>query len=49
MEVLEEKELEIISAQQKEYEEQVNAELIIAQRYEAAEKRCKEEVERRKR
>lgn len=49
MEVLEEKELEIIQAQQKEYEEQVNAELIIAQRYEAAEKRCKEEVDRRKR
>lgn len=49
MEVLEEKELEIIQAQQKEYEEQVNAELIIAQRYEAAEKRCKDEVDRRKR
>ena len=28
MEVLEEKELEIVQAQQKEYEEQVNAELI---------------------
>jgi hypothetical protein len=32
----------------KEYEEIVNAELIIAQRYEAAEQRCKEEVDRRK-
>ena len=37
MEVLEETELEIIRSQQKEYEEAVNAELIIAQRYEAAE------------
>ena len=48
MEVLEETELEIIRTQQKEYEEKVNAELIIAQRYEAAEKRKKEEVSRRK-
>ena len=47
MEVLEETELEIIKSQQKEYEEIVNAELIIAQRYEAAEQRCKEEVSRR--
>jgi hypothetical protein len=37
MEVLEETELEIMQSQQKEYEEIVNAELIIAQRYEAAE------------
>ena len=49
MEVLEETELAIIKTQQKEYEERVNAELIIAQRYEAAEQRCKEETERRKR
>ena len=47
MEVLEETELEIMRSQQKEYEEIVNAELIIAQRYEAAEQRCKEEVSRR--
>lgn len=47
MEVLEETELEIMRSQQKEYEELVNAELIIAQRYEAAEQRCKEEVSRR--
>lgn len=47
MEVLEETELEIMKSQQKEYEEIVNAELIIAQRYEAAEQRCKEEVSRR--
>jgi hypothetical protein len=37
MEVLEETELSIIKSQQKEYEEIVNAELIIAQRFEAAE------------
>ena len=49
MEVLEETELAIIKSQQKEYEEQVNAELIIAQRYEAAEERCKAETDRRKR
>ena len=47
MEVLEETELEIIKNQKKEYEEIVNAELIIAQRYEAAEQRCKDEVSRR--
>jgi len=39
MEVLEETELAIIKAQQKEYEEIVNAELVMAQRYEAAETR----------
>jgi radial spoke head protein 3 len=37
MEVLEETELEIIKSQQKEYDEIVNAELIMAQRYEATE------------
>jgi hypothetical protein len=37
MEVLEETELSIINSQKKEYEEIVNAELIIAQRFEAAE------------
>ena len=47
MEVLEETELSIIKSQQKEYEEIVNAELIIAQRFEAAEQRCKEEISRR--
>lgn len=47
MEVLEETELDIIKSQQKEYEEIVNAELVIAQRFEAAEQRCKEEGERR--
>jgi|TARA_B110000285_G_scaffold225841_1_gene284661 radial spoke head protein 3 len=47
MEVLEETELAIMKAQQKEYEEIVNAELVEAQRFEAAEQRCKEEVERR--
>lgn len=47
MEVLEETEMEIIKRQKKEYEEIVNAELIIAQRFEAAEQRCKEEKERR--
>lgn len=49
MEVKEENEIETIKSKQKQYEERVNAELIIAQRYEAAEKRCKEETERRKR
>ena len=39
MEVLEETELEIIKSQQKEYDEIVNAELIMAQRYEASELR----------
>lgn len=34
-------------SQQKEYEEVVNAELVIAQRFEAAEQRCKEEMDRR--
>ncbi len=48
MELLEETEFEIIKSQQKEYEEIVNAEIIIAQRYEAAELRCKEEADRRK-
>ena len=48
MELLEETEFEIIKSQQKEYEEIVNAEIIIAQRYEAAEQRCKEEADRRK-
>jgi len=47
MEVLEEEELRIIKHQQKEYEEIRNAELIEAQRYEAAEARIKSEVERR--
>lgn len=37
MEVLEETELEIMKSQQKEYEEIVNAEIIMAQRFEAAE------------
>ena len=48
MELLEETEFAIIKSQQKEYDEIVNAELIIAQRYEAAEQRFKEENERRK-
>jgi hypothetical protein len=47
MEVLEETELDIMISQQKEYEEVVNAELVIAQRFEAAEQRCKEEMDRR--
>jgi hypothetical protein len=47
MEVLEETELEIIKAQQKEYDEIVNAELVVAQRYEAAELRHQQEMERR--
>lgn len=47
MEVLEEEELKIMRDQQKEYEELVNADLVIAQRYEAAEQRCKEEIDRR--
>lgn len=37
MEVLEEHELAIIKSQQKMYEEMVNAELVTAQRFEAAE------------
>lgn len=48
MEVLEETEQAIIKSQQKEYEEIMNAELIVAQRYEATELRCKEEGQRRK-
>lgn len=47
MEVLEEEELRIIKEQQKEYEEIRNAELIEAQRMEAAEARVKDEVSRR--
>ena len=47
MEVLEEEELRIIKAQQKEYEEVRNAELIEAQRFEAAELRVKQETQRR--
>ena len=47
MEVLEEEELKIIKQQQKEYEEIRNAELIEAQRFEAAELRVKQEVDRR--
>ena len=47
MEVLEETELEIMKSQQKEYEEIVNAEIIMAQRFEAAEQRCADEVDRR--
>ena len=47
MEVLEETELEIMRSQQKENEEVVNAELVIAQRFEAAEARVKAERERR--
>ena len=49
MEVKEEFEIDTIKRKQKEYEERVNAELIIAQRYEAAEKRCAQETDRRKR
>ena len=47
MEVLEETELEIMKSQQKEYEEIVNAEIIMAQRFEAAEQRCADEIDRR--
>lgn len=47
MEVLEETELEIIKSQQKEYDEIVNAELIMAQRYEAVEQRHQQEIMRR--
>lgn len=48
MEVLEETELEIMKQQKKEYEEVRNAELIEAQRYEAAEQRIlKDEKSRR--
>ena len=48
MEVLEENELRIMDVQKKEYEEIRNAELIEAQRFEAAEARIKAEQERRK-
>lgn len=48
MEVLEENELTIMDSQKKEYEETRNAELIEAQRFEAAEKRVKDEQDRRK-
>ena len=47
MEVLEETELAIMKFQKKEYEEVRNAELIEAQRFEAAEARVKSEKERR--
>ncbi len=47
MEVLEEKELAIIKAQSKEYQEIRNAELIEAQRFEAAEARVAAEIARR--
>ena len=49
MEVLEENELRIMDHQKKEYEEVRNAELIEAQRFEAAEARVKAEQDRRKR
>lgn len=48
MEVLEEEELRIMDEQKKEYEEIRNAELIEAQRFEAAEARIKAEQDRRK-
>ena len=47
MEVLEEEELKIMKEQKKEYEEIRNAELIEAQRFEAAEGRVKSETDRR--
>ena len=47
MEVLEEEELYIMKRQKKAYEEVRNAELIEAQRFEAAEARVKSEKERR--
>ena len=47
MEVLEETELRIMNQQKKEYEEERNAELIEAQRFEAAEARVAAEKERR--
>lgn len=47
MEVLEEHELAIIKLQQKEYSEIRNAELIEAQRFEAAENRVSNEISRR--
>ena len=48
MEVLEENELRIMDEQKKEYEEVRNAELIEAQRFEAAEARIKAEQDRRR-
>jgi len=48
MMVLEEAELNTMKEQQKEYEEIRNAELIEAQRLEAAETRRKQELDRRK-
>ena len=48
MEVLEENELKIMDDQKKEYEEVRNAELIEAQRFEAAEARVKAEQDRRR-
>ena len=47
MEVLEENELAIIKQQSKEYQEIRNAELIEAQRFEAAEARVAAEISRR--
>ena len=47
MEVLEEEELKIMKEQKKEYEEIRNAELVEAQRFEAAESRVKAEIDRR--
>lgn len=47
MEVLEETEIAIIKSQRKEYEEIVNAEVIMAQRFEATEQRHAQEVNRR--
>lgn len=47
MEVLEENELSIIKQQSKEYQEIRNAELIEAQRFEAAEARVAAEISRR--
>jgi hypothetical protein len=46
--VLEDEELRIMKDQKKEYEEVRNAELIEAQRLEAAELRRKQELDRRK-
>jgi radial spoke head protein 3 len=47
MEVLEEHELQIIKEQSEEYQEIRNAELIEAQRFEAAEQRVADEISRR--
>ncbi len=46
--VLEEEELRVFNSQQKEYQEVRNAELIEAQRLEAAELRRKQELDRRR-